>query len=477
MSDEPPQRSAHALAPRVSQDVDRGRRRRQPGRQPGLARARSRRRRRHDQDRPDRLRRPRHRRRQARRLSTEGNVKLVAMADAFRGSARRQPAKLAEGRRNRDRIDVPEDRQFVGFDAYQKVIDAGVDLVILATPPGFRPIHFEAAVKAGKHVFMEKPVAVDAPACAPCWPPPKTPRRRTWRSASACSATTKRVHRNDQAAARRRDRRHRLPRASTGTAPACGSTRASRRPDRNGIPDAQLVLLQLALRRPHRRAAHPQPGRDQLAQGQAIRSRPTAWAAAQVRTGKDYGEIFDHHCRRVRICRRHADVQPVPPHSRLLGQRLRARHRHQGHGRHRRRSSSDVKELATIWRVSAARSKNPYQVEHDDLFASIRAASRSTKPNTAPSSSMTSILGRMATYSGKMITWDEAINSRHQPGAEGIRLDASPPVAGRGHAGRDAGGLTSRPRIQIAGADRFATPRFRASCGFLRARSAKQISS
>src|SRR5207302_10375535 len=64
---------------------------------------------------------------------------------------------------NAERIDVPPDRQFVGFDAYQKVLAAGIDLVILATPPGFRPIHFEAAVNAGKHVFMEKPVAVDPP--------------------------------------------------------------------------------------------------------------------------------------------------------------------------------------------------------------------------------------------------------------------------------------------------------------------------
>ena len=58
---------------------------------------------------------------------------------------------------------MPEDRRFVGFDAYQKALIAGPDLVILATPPGFRPIHFEAAVEAGKHVFMEKPVATDAP--------------------------------------------------------------------------------------------------------------------------------------------------------------------------------------------------------------------------------------------------------------------------------------------------------------------------
>ena len=58
---------------------------------------------------------------------------------------------------------MPPERRFIGFDAYQKVIDSGVDLVLLCTPPHFRPIHYAAAVKAGKHVFMEKPFCVDAP--------------------------------------------------------------------------------------------------------------------------------------------------------------------------------------------------------------------------------------------------------------------------------------------------------------------------
>ena len=86
------------------------------------------------------------------------------MADAVPRSPGRQLQRAAWRKSDlKSRIDVPEDRKFVGFDAYQKAIDAGVDLVILATPPGFRPMHFEAAVKAGKHVFMEKPVAIDAP--------------------------------------------------------------------------------------------------------------------------------------------------------------------------------------------------------------------------------------------------------------------------------------------------------------------------
>ncbi len=60
-----------------------------------------------------------------------------------------------------NKMDVPKERQFVGFDAYKKVINSGVDMVILTTPPHFRPIHLKAAIEAGRHAFIEKPVAVD----------------------------------------------------------------------------------------------------------------------------------------------------------------------------------------------------------------------------------------------------------------------------------------------------------------------------
>ena len=60
-----------------------------------------------------------------------------------------------------DRVKVSPETSFVGLDAYQKVIDSGVDVVLLAAPPGFRPVHFKAAVDAGKHIFCEKPVATE----------------------------------------------------------------------------------------------------------------------------------------------------------------------------------------------------------------------------------------------------------------------------------------------------------------------------
>src|SRR3954463_1104553 len=94
-------------------------------------------------------------------LSTSGGVKLVAMADVFKD---RMEQSLKEiGAKHKEKVEVSDDNKFIGFDAYKKAI-ASADVVILATPPGFRPMQFEEAVRQGKHIFMEKPVATDAPA-------------------------------------------------------------------------------------------------------------------------------------------------------------------------------------------------------------------------------------------------------------------------------------------------------------------------
>ncbi len=86
-----------------------------------------------------------------------GTIEITALADVFQDRVDDLVAKL----KKQNDVDVPAENIFVGFDAYEKVLDSGVDIVILATPPKFRPQQFEAAVKARKHVFMEKPVAVD----------------------------------------------------------------------------------------------------------------------------------------------------------------------------------------------------------------------------------------------------------------------------------------------------------------------------
>ena len=91
-------------------------------------------------------------------VSAEG-VEIVAMADLFRDRLDERRAPLQEA--IPEQYKVTDDRCYSGFDAYKELIDSDIDLVILGTPPGFRPAHLRYAVDTGKHVFMEKPAAVD----------------------------------------------------------------------------------------------------------------------------------------------------------------------------------------------------------------------------------------------------------------------------------------------------------------------------
>src|SRR5262249_33336938 len=95
-------------------------------------------------------------------LSADKYTRLVAMGDTFKGQIDSSLAALKGKTDLADRVTVADEMKFVGLDAYQKVIE-NVDVVLLATPPGFRPVHLRAAVEAGKHIFTEKPMATDAP--------------------------------------------------------------------------------------------------------------------------------------------------------------------------------------------------------------------------------------------------------------------------------------------------------------------------
>ena len=92
-------------------------------------------------------------------MNSKGNTRLIAVADAFPDKARGRVNQLKK--RHGDKVDVPEERMFGGLDGFKKAIDSGPDVVVIATPPGFKPQQFEYAVNRGKHIFMEKPVASD----------------------------------------------------------------------------------------------------------------------------------------------------------------------------------------------------------------------------------------------------------------------------------------------------------------------------
>ncbi len=96
-------------------------------------------------------------------LNTKGNIQIVAVADPFVDKAKSNVKRLV--RKHGEKANCPDDKIFGGLDGYKKAIDTECDLVVIATPPGFKPMQFEYAIAKNRHVFMEKPVAVDAPGC------------------------------------------------------------------------------------------------------------------------------------------------------------------------------------------------------------------------------------------------------------------------------------------------------------------------
>ena len=235
-------------------------------------------------------------------LGADPGVKVIAVADAFEDRAKGTANSLKK--EFPDRVDLPADRVFSGLDAYQKAIASGADMIVTATPPGFRPLLYSAAIKAGKHVFMEKPCCVDAAGYRTLMEANTQAdskglkvgvgfqRRHTTPYHGDGQANPRRRHRHDHAPAGLLERRGHLEQQA-----AAGH-------DRAGVPGPQLVPLLLAFGRQHLRAARPQPGRRQLAMAQDGDPKKAHPVEANGMGGctprypgdqKGTGQIFDHH--------------------------------------------------------------------------------------------------------------------------------------------------------------------------------------
>ncbi len=358
-------------------------------------------------------------------LLSKQNVKLVAMADAF--SDRLEGCYktiIQEDASLKSKIDVPEDRKFVGFDAYMKAIPLA-DVVILTTPPGFRPIHFEEAIKQGKHVFMEKPVATDPAGVQKVLAAAEIAKQK---KLNVVVGLQRRYQNSYLELFKRKDTIGEITSAQVWwnndgvwvNKRKYGQTEMEYQM-RNWYYFNWLCGDHITEQHIHNidvmnwfKGSYPVK-----AQGMGGR---------QVRKGKDHGEIYDHHY-----------VEFIYADGSVLNSQC----------RHIPGTASRVDEMligtkgiircdeATIkdpkgkemYRFDKKGENNPYQTEHDELFAAIaKNEYKFADAEIGAKSTMTSIMGRMATYSGRIIEWDKAINSGIDIMPKKFDWDALPPV-------------------------------------------------
>lgn len=358
-------------------------------------------------------------------LSTKFNIKLVAMADAFQDRLDSSYQSLSS--KFGAKVDVPKDRQFVGFDAYLKAIPLA-DVVLLTTPPGFRPIHFEEAVKQNKQIFMEKPVAVDAPGI---------------RKVLAAAEEAKKKKLNVVVGLQRRyqtNYRESIKRINDG---AIGDIMAGQvywnsggvwvRPRTANQTEMEYQMRNwyyfnwlcgdhIVEQHVHNidianwvKNAHPVS-----VQGTGSR----AW-----RTGKDYGEIYDNHS----IELTYADGAIIHSQCRHFeGISNRVDESFQGTKGKIYLSGSNqaiMKDYSgkELYNHNTKGNANPYQTEHDELFDAVsKGEYKFSNVDYAATSTFSAIIGRYATYSGQTIKWDEALASNISLMPERFAWDANP---------------------------------------------------
>ncbi|MBT8235350.1 MAG: Gfo/Idh/MocA family oxidoreductase [Bacteroidia bacterium] len=363
-------------------------------------------------------------------LTADPDVELVAMADAFEDRVEGSLLAIQEHFEGERKIKVKKKNRFAGFDAYKKAIDLA-DVVILATPPGFRPLHFEYAIAQDKHVFMEKPVATDP-----------TGVRRVLKTAKLAKEKKlnvvvglQRHYQNKYITMYDQMQQGAMGQIVSGQV-YWNSAGVWVRPREAGQSELEYQMRNWYyfnwLCGDHILEQHihnidvanwfigEYPS---MAQGMGGR---------QVRNGKDHGEIFDHHF-----------VEFTYPSGAVVSSQC----------RHQKGCNNRVDEVfqgsqgsmnigkGTIFDLNGGEKfnysnlqneqndPNPYQVEHDRLFAAIRTKSELlADAENGAKATLTAIMGRMATYSGDIISWDQALNSNLQLVPDDLNWDSIAPT-------------------------------------------------
>jgi predicted dehydrogenase len=364
-------------------------------------------------------------------LRADEHVRLVAMGDAFEDRLQTSLATLRKDERVAGKVDVPPGRCFVGFDAYRQVLAAGVDVVLLCTPPHFRPLHLKAAVEAGKHAFAEKPVAVDAPGVRSVLATCAEAKRK---GLSVVSGLCLRYDHGFRETVRR------LQSGAVGEVLALQANdyRGSNwsKPRQPGWTDMQYQMRNWYnftwLSGDFNVEQHVH-FLDVCAwvMNDEYPVRAAGLGGRQVRTRPEHGHIYDHFAvvyeyaggaRLFSNCRQQGGCKnDISAH--VIGTRGRAELSERRRGLWIR--------AAEDWSYGGPENEM-YQTEHDELFAAVRSGKPINNGEYMTRSTLLAILGRMAAYTGQVITWEQALNSREDLSPPRYDWDVTlpePPVA------------------------------------------------
>ena len=336
---------------------------------------------------------------------------LTEMADVFPN--RLQDSLESMRRSMKDRFDeqvlVKEDNQHIGFDAFERVLESDCQMVILATPPGFRPLHFEKAIAAGKHVFMEKPVATDAPGVRRILAANKIAKEK----GLAVGVGLQRRH--------ERAYMETIGKLKEGIIGDINFTRAYWNGNTPWVRTRKEGETELEYQMKNwyffnwicgdhivEQHIHNLDVINWLKDGYPVKAQ--GQGGRLLRDGKDHGQIYDHHF----VEFTYADG------STMLSQ-----------CRHMPSTWTQVNEFASgtdgvcdigkgiiskggevVFKTEGSR--GGHQQEHHDLFADLRNGRIPNEGDYGALSTMTAIFGRMATYSGRELNWNDALNSNLQ---------------------------------------------------------------
>ncbi|MEX2214917.1 MAG: Gfo/Idh/MocA family oxidoreductase [Phycisphaeraceae bacterium] len=344
-------------------------------------------------------------------LTADSNCKLVALGDAFGDRLEGCLTSLKANKDIADKIDVPKEKRFVGFDAFKKVTDE-VDVVLLATPPHFRPLHLKYAIEQNRHVFCEKPVAVDGPGVRDVLKTCELAAKKKLsvvsglclRFNNAFGAAVKRLHNGDAGEIL-------TLAANDYRGPIWVKPRTKEQTDMEYQMRNWYYFTWLSGDFNVEQHVHMLDTASWVMKDE-YPVKAVGTGGRIVRNTPEFGNIYDHFaityeyvngarlfatCRQIRGCSN--DIAVYVTGTKGSGQ-----------------FSSNESRLGFTfdgkpWRYEGPKN-NHYQTEHDELFAAIRAGKPINNGEYMCKSTLLAIMGRMAAYTGQQVTWDQAMNSK-----------------------------------------------------------------